>query len=134
MPTQKTLHQQKTTGAGKGARKGFMDNGFLKPNTENVCSPSLKQNTSKCSLLSLMSREPSVTSRLSKISKWLSIAFPLCKESLRSSNPAAGERSLSRARYVWKHPVLADSLGCKPEVLPSESSPVVNFADGCSDA
>lgn len=43
---------------------------------------------------------------------------------LWSSNPAAAEWSLSRARFVEKHPVLADSLGCKSEAFLLENSPV----------
>lgn len=71
-PSNNKNHQAQKEGA------GVMTIVFSDINTENLCSPSLKQNTLKCSSLSLRSiKESSVTSRLSRILKWLFFFSPL---------------------------------------------------------
>lgn len=69
-PSNNKTHQARKEGA------GVMTIVFSDLNAENLCSPSLKKNTLKCSSLSLRSiKKSSVTSRLSKILKWLLLFF-----------------------------------------------------------
>lgn len=72
---------------------------------KNLCSLSLKQNRLKCSSLCLRSiKKSSVTSRLSKILKWLFFSpFIWMLKNLLSSNPAAMEWSLSRTRIMCRN-------------------------------